>query len=100
MFPKSKRIPRSAFRNKGQTLSSSSLSLILIPQDLAINRYAVVISKKVDKRATERNRIRRELTSLLQEKDSTLTQGRDLKVIVKHSSPTLVSELTSLLSSL
>jgi ribonuclease P protein component len=48
------------------------------------NRFAIVVSKKVDKRAVVRNRIRRLISSSIEELYNDLKQGKDTMFIVKR----------------
>ena len=43
----------------GKTIRGAKMSLIFTPNNRGFTRVGVVVSKKVDKRATVRNRIRR-----------------------------------------
>ena len=64
--------------------ASGLLSLRARPNKAEISRIAVVVSKKVDKRAVARNRMRRRISGLLREAWGTLTPGYDI-VISVHS---------------
>lgn len=46
---------------KGKTIRSSKASLTVLPNDRGFTRFAVVVSKKVNKSAVGRNRIRRRI---------------------------------------
>jgi ribonuclease P protein component len=59
-----------------------TLSLKAAPNNRAESRAVVVVSKKVDKRAVVRNRIRRRLTELLREQWATLPGGYDIVISV------------------
>ncbi|MBI3576969.1 ribonuclease P protein component [Candidatus Gottesmanbacteria bacterium] len=62
MFPKANRLPafeiRSVLRSKNR-ISSKELQLVFLKNSLGISRFAVIVSKSIDKRATARNRIKR-----------------------------------------
>ncbi len=50
----------------------------------SFNRFVIIVSKKVDKRAVVRNRIRRLISSCLEELYNELKQGLDTIFIVKR----------------
>jgi ribonuclease P protein component len=62
--------------------ADGSLSLKAAPSGRAITRAVVVVSKKVDKRAVVRNRIRRRLLGILREEWATLPGGYDIVISV------------------
>lgn len=62
MFPKPNRLPaseiRSVLRSKSR-ISSKEFQLIFQKNTLPASRFAVIVSNKIDKRATARNRMKR-----------------------------------------
>lgn len=58
------------------------LSVKATPNNRPESRAVVVVGKKVDKRATVRNRIRRRLAALLRLEWATVTTGYDIVVTV------------------
>ena len=52
---------------------------------LLYNRYGVVVSKKIDKRAVIRNSIKRMVRLCIQEIDNNLKKGYDMLFIVKKN---------------
>lgn len=64
---------------------------------LLYNRYGVVVSKKIDKRAVVRNSIKRRAHSCMQEIDNNLKKGYDMLFILKknqlHKSTNLCTEI-------
>ncbi|MBQ3310040.1 ribonuclease P protein component [Candidatus Saccharibacteria bacterium] len=46
---------------KGKTIRSPKLSLIYVANDRGFQRFGVVVSKKIEKTAVKRNRIRRRI---------------------------------------
>ncbi|MDO8583107.1 MAG: ribonuclease P protein component [bacterium] len=51
--------------------------------DLALNRFGVVVSKKIDKRAVERNRIKRMFRDVLSDLCVNMLSGHDILYIVR-----------------
>jgi len=84
MLKRKFRIPKGVrFNNSG--FPSSPLFTIKIRENgLSHNRFAIIVSKKVDKRAVVRNRIRRLIGSSLEELYNELKQGKDTIFIVKR----------------
>lgn len=52
---------------------------------LAHNRYGFVVSKKIDKRAVVRNRIKRQLRSCIEALQKDLSSGYDMLFIIKKT---------------
>jgi ribonuclease P protein component len=56
MLPAKNRLPREEFRARGwRTVTTPFFSLKTKQNDVGVNRFAVVVGKSVDKRATQRN---------------------------------------------
>lgn len=77
------RIPRGIRINNNRLLSSPFFLLKIKKNGLLFNRFAVIVSKKIDKRATVRNKIRRIINTCIQEMRGNLIQGQDMLIIVK-----------------
>ena len=70
MFRKSSRLNTSDFKevfNFGKTLKTPLFLIKTKQNNLKNSRYAVVVSKKISKKATERNHIKRRFLNALQE---------------------------------
>jgi len=78
------RIPRGIRFNKSRLIASPLFTLKIKENELSYDRFAIIVSKKVDKRAVVRNRIRRLISSCLEELYSKMRQGRDAVFIVKR----------------
>ncbi|EKD24334.1 MAG: hypothetical protein ACD_81C00051G0006 [uncultured bacterium] len=52
----------------------------IIGNGLSYSRFGVVIGKKVDKRATERNKIRRMFYRIIRERNLVMTPGQDIMI--------------------
>lgn len=62
MFPKSNRLPASEIRSvlrSNNRVSVKEFQLSFTKNTLGVSRFAVIVSNKIDKRATARNRIKR-----------------------------------------
>jgi ribonuclease P protein component len=86
MLPKDNRIKKKndfeLIFNKGRTFKNSFFILKVLSNDLKINRFAFVISKKVSKKAVERNKIRRRIVSFLEANLHNFKEGLDVIFIV------------------
>ncbi len=67
---------------RGKAVGAGNLRIKLTPNGLDLSRAVVVISTKVSKRATIRNRARRQVTALMQEEWQTIRPGYDIVVNV------------------
>ena len=69
--------------NNSRLFYDSFFTIKVKENRLSFNRFAIIVSKKVDKRAVVRNRIRRLISSSLEELYNDLRQGKDMIFIVK-----------------
>jgi ribonuclease P protein component len=80
MLPKNNRIKKKKdfeiIFKKGKSYKNSVLILKVLNGSLETSRFAVVVSQKVSKKATERNKIRRRITSVIE------TNFKDIKGVV------------------
>ena len=66
MLAKKYRLPiQTVIGKKGKILKDPYFLLNVMPSRLPYSRYGIVVSKKVSAKATERNRIRRKLFSII-----------------------------------
>jgi ribonuclease P protein component len=95
MLPRSARLRKERdhehVRRTGRRASDQFLSVKALQTQNTRPRVAVVISKKVDKRATVRNRIRRQILAKIEQKYKKLKPGTDIVVIIRPG----ISALTS-----
>lgn len=83
MFKKENRlVPGIRFRNS-YLLSIPQFILKERKNGLAVNRFGIVVSKKIDKRAVGRNRIKRLLRTALMNLYGKMNAGHDILFIVK-----------------
>jgi len=83
MLKREFRIPKGVRFNSSRLLSSPLFTIKVRENGLSFNRFAIIVSKKVDKRAVVRNRIKRLINSCIEELRKSLKQGQDMLFIVK-----------------
>ena len=81
-------------RQRGRRVTSHLLTLAWTPNDVAQLRIGFVISKRVSKRAVDRNRLKRLLSEAVRPSLGELAQGWDLVFSAKKE--TLVADLRTL----
>lgn len=67
---------------KGKTIRSPKMSLIFVDNDRGFTRFGVVVSKKVEKSAVGRNRIRRRVYEALRVNFDLIPKKRDYLFVV------------------
>lgn len=82
MFKRQNRLPGGRFYSSS-FFSTPLFSLKVKDNRLDINRFGIVVSKKIDKRAVGRNKIKRMLREILVGLNSEITSGLDMLIIVK-----------------
>lgn len=83
MLPKSQRLPHSVRLHVPRSLRTEFFTVKTAPNNLSISRFGVVISKKVDKRAVVRNRMRRLIHQAICEQLSSTLPGQDTLFMVQ-----------------
>ncbi len=85
---------------RGKFLPSEFFVVRVLPNDLMVSRYAVLVGKKVAKKAVERNTIKRRIREILRTNIKTIRGGVDIAVIAaKPSNAATFQDLhTALLS--
>ncbi len=66
----------------GHSYYGQFVGIKIVKNNLNFNRFAILISSKVDKKAVVRNKIRRELIKLLKEKENNFQNYIDCVIIV------------------
>ena len=66
----------------GRTIRTSKMSLIYTDNDKGFTRFAIVVSKKVEKSAVKRNRIRRRAYEVLRKNFDLIPQKRDYIFVI------------------
>jgi ribonuclease P protein component len=86
MLPKKNRLKLfKDFKNifkKGIGLKENGFYIKFVNNNLLETRISVVVSKKQHKKATQRNRIRRQVREVLRKNFSQIKEGKDIVVIV------------------
>lgn len=97
MLNKSLRLKKTIF-GKSALLTSPYFNLKTQPNKEGVSRFGFVVSKKIDKRATVRNRIKRLLRSCIEENTEKIREGHDLLFVLKKEA--IGKERSELCSSL
>lgn len=84
MFKRKFRLPRGTKFNNSGFVSTPLFTIKTKENGLFFNRFSITVSKKIDKRAVVRNRIKRLISSCLEELYDNLKQGYDTIIIVKN----------------
>ena len=66
---------------QGRSYYTKSLGVKILANQLKFNRFGIVISSKVSKKATERNRLKRQIRQAARELDKKLKPGFDLVIM-------------------
>lgn len=67
---------------KGKTVRKSKASLVFVPNERGFTRVAVVVSKKVEKTAVGRNRIRRRVYEVIRKNFEYLPKKTDYIFVI------------------
>lgn len=100
MLQQANRLPHTQRISKGKSFTCSFFLVKYTANDLTQPRFGIIISKKVDKRATVRNRIRRLLHQFIQDHLSDFPKGKDYLFIIHLPFSELTDELLLNLSNL
>ena len=68
---------------KGKTIAGRLVFLKLLKNKLDFNRFALIVSLKISKKAVVRNKIRRQLRALIKDSLSDIKTGFDILIIAK-----------------
>ncbi len=97
MLPASHRLPHGRRLSQGQTFRNPLFLLKIERNTEEKSRFGIIISKKIDKRAVRRNRMRRLLQNFIQEHMALFPESSDNLFIVnaafEHLPENLESEL-------
>ncbi|MFH1457279.1 MAG: ribonuclease P protein component [Patescibacteria group bacterium] len=69
----------------GQSFFSYELGFKMIKNNLQYNRYGIVVSLKVDKRAVVRNKIRRRIRDIIKINEKNFKKGFDIMFLTRES---------------
>lgn len=84
MLKKVNRLPIAGFREE-KTFENQNIVLKLAKNQKTESRFGFIVSKKVDKRSSVRNKIKRSLRDLVQENIKSITNNTDILFIVKKN---------------
>lgn len=68
---------------QGSYFTGKLLSLKKLGNNLSLSRWAIVVSAKVSKKATERNKLKRRLKEIMRLRLKELPKGQDLLIITR-----------------
>lgn len=69
----------------GQPFFVSEFGFKIIKNNLLDNRYGIVISLQIDKKAVIRNKIRRQIKAMISQNNSKIKQGYDIMFLTRES---------------
>ncbi len=82
MLKRKNRLPKIFFKHD-RVVSSPFYNLKIRRNGELVSRFGFVVSKKIDKRATVRNRIKRKIRSCMEENLDKIVDGYDFLFILK-----------------
>lgn len=83
MLKRKFRLPWGIKFNNNGLISAQLLTIKNKENGLLLNRFTTIVSKKIDKRAVVRNRIKRLINSCIEELYNHIHKGRDMVFIAK-----------------
>lgn len=86
MFKRENRLVGGARFNNSYSNAVPQFVLKVRKNDLALNRFGIVVSKKIDKRAVVRNKVKRIFRNALLNLNKNIISGHDILFIVKIGS--------------
>lgn len=95
MLPSSHRLPHGKRISSGTTFKNSLFLLKTASNKEENSRFGIIISKKIDKRAVKRNRMRRLLQQFIQDHLSLFPHQADFLFIVHNAFEMLPEDLES-----
>ena len=85
MFKRQNRLPRGIRFNNSGTFQTNAFVLRIKENGLTLNRFGIIVSKKIDKRAVVRNKVKRIFRNVLSDLNSNMISGHDILFIVKKT---------------
>lgn len=83
MFKRENRLVGAVRFNNSYSNAISQFVLKVRKNELALNRFGIVVSKKIDKRAVVRNRIKRMIRICLSDLNAEMMPGHDILFIAR-----------------
>ena len=98
MLAKEQRISKVLRRWRGISTTTSLFSLRSSANDLSRSRFAFVVSKRVERRATVRNRVKRQMSACIEDLLKSVRPGFDVifyvkKEVVSHSQQSICESI-------
>jgi len=83
MFKKENRLAAEVKFNNSRSFSTFQFILKIKKNGFLLNRFGIIVSKKISKKAVERNKIKRILRDALVALNKNMTQGHDMLFIAR-----------------
>ncbi len=83
MFKKGLRLPKNIRFTKENQISSNFFLIKIAENKTDSKRFAIIVSKKIDKRAVVRNKIKRRVRNCIEENEKYLSIGKDMLIITR-----------------
>jgi ribonuclease P protein component len=83
MFKRENRLTPKVKFNNSQSIANSQFILKNANNKLDVNRFGIVVSKKIDNRAVGRNKIKRLLRNALVNINKKMSTGHDILLIIR-----------------
>src|SRR5258706_15865795 len=93
MFDRKYRLPVKVRLDNSKTVHTPFFIVKIHKNTLEYNRYGFIISKKIDKRATVRNRVKRRIRACVEELHPKMVTGYDLLFIIKKEAVEKTTEI-------
>ncbi|MBI5045377.1 MAG: ribonuclease P protein component [Candidatus Levybacteria bacterium] len=84
MLPRTSRLPRAIRLKSPHRVTSNDFIFFYSKNDLSISRFRMIISKKLSKKAVDRNHMRRIFYTFLRENLTNIPFGYDIVCVPKH----------------
>ena len=83
MFKKGLRLPKNIRFTKENQTSCNFFSIKIAENKTESKRFGILVSKRIDKRAVIRNKIKRQIRNCIEENEKYLLAGKDLLIITR-----------------
>jgi ribonuclease P protein component len=83
MFKRENRLVSGVSFKNSYLFATPEFVLKEVKNGLPINRFGIIVSKKIDKRAVVRNKVKRIFRTVLADLDKKMKKGHDILIIVK-----------------
>ncbi len=83
MFKKRFRLPKNVRFAKENQISSNFFLIKIAENKTESKRFGIIVSKRIDKRAVIRNKIKRQIRRCIEENENNVPAGKDILMIVR-----------------